>query len=100
MPTNRGIRLGRTFASLFVIAAAPALAMNAVRPETRVDLAATNYGVDGSGVVVVVLDRGIDWTHPYFRNTDGSTRILGMLDMSGQNYCSAVNPAPVEYTQA
>lgn len=73
--------------------------MNLVRPETRADLAATNYGVDGSGVAVVVIDRGIDWTHPDFRNNDGSTRILGMLDMSGQSYCSAGNPAPVEYTQ-
>ena len=81
-------------------AAASAAAINLVRPETRADVAGTNYGVDGSGVVVVVLDRGIDWTHPDFRNDDGTTRILGMYDMSGQNYCAANNPAPVEYTRA
>lgn len=98
MPTSRP---GRTLAVALAFAAcAPASAMNLVRPETRADLAAANYGVDGSGVVVVVLDRGIDYTHPDFRNADGTTRILGMLDMSGQSYCSANNPAPAEYTQA
>ena len=74
--------------------------MNLVRPEVRADQAVANYSVDGAGVIVAVLDRGIDWTHPDFRNADGSTRILAMLDMSGQNYCSAGNPTPVEYSQA
>ena len=97
------VRCERTALAVGIVAAAtclPALAMNLVRPETRVDLAATNYAVDGTGVVIVVIDRGIDWTHPDFRNSDGTTRVLGMLDMTGQNYCAANNPAPVEYTQA
>ncbi|MFT3769583.1 MAG: S8 family serine peptidase [Minicystis sp.] len=36
-------------------------------------------GLDGSGVVVGVVDTGIDIMHPDFRNADGTTRIAWML---------------------
>ncbi len=39
-------------------------------------------GVDGSGVIVAVVDTGIDWTNPDFRNADGTTRILGIWDQT------------------
>jgi minor extracellular serine protease Vpr len=85
---------------LAAVATTNALAMNLVRPETRTDQAVETYGVHGTGVAVVVLDRGIDYTHPDFIKADGTTRIRAMLDMSGQSWCSAGNPQPVEYTQA
>ncbi len=72
---------------------------NPLWEETRADLAMQRYGVSGAGVVVAVLDRGIDWRHPDFRHPDGTTRILWMLDMTGQNGCPG-NPAPVEYSAA
>jgi minor extracellular serine protease Vpr len=75
-------------------------AMDLVRPETRADLAVSTFNVDGSGVTVAILDRGIDWSHPDFIKTNGTTRIKAMLDMSGFNLCSAGNPAPVEYSEA
>ena len=34
----------------------------------------------GKGVVVAVIDSGIDYTLPHFRNADGSTRILALWD--------------------
>ena len=34
----------------------------------------------GEGVVVAVIDSGIDYTLPHFRKTDGSTRILALWD--------------------
>lgn len=37
-------------------------------------------GLDGSGVIVGIIDTGIDFTHPDFRNDDGSTRILSIWD--------------------
>ena len=32
----------------------------------RADQAIEKYGVSGKGVIVAILDRGIDWTHPDF----------------------------------
>ena len=36
--------------------------------------------LSGAGVVVAVIDSGIDYTLPHFRNMDGSTRILALWD--------------------
>lgn len=48
--------------------------------EFREQLAATSTsGGTGAGVVVGVVDTGIDVTHPAFRNADGSTRIAWLL---------------------
>ena len=37
---------------------------------------------NGSGVIVGVVDTGVDFTHTDFRNTDGSTRILFLCDQT------------------
>ena len=39
-------------------------------------------GLDGNGVLVAVIDSGVDYFHPDFRNADGTTRILMMWDQS------------------
>ena len=36
----------------------------------------------GQNVIVAVIDTGIDWTNPDFRNADGTTRILGIWDQT------------------
>lgn len=36
----------------------------------------------GNGIIIGVLDSGIDYTHPDFRNEDGSTRILSIWDQT------------------
>lgn len=36
----------------------------------------------GEGVIVAVIDSGIDYAHPDFRNDDGSTRILDLWDQT------------------
>ncbi len=38
----------------------------------------------GKGVLVGIVDSGIDYTHPAFRNPDGSTRILYLWDQTGR----------------
>jgi subtilisin family serine protease len=41
-----------------------------------------HYSVGGKGVLVGIIDTGIDWRHQSFRKADGSTRILYLLDLS------------------
>ncbi len=41
-----------------------------------------NYNLFGEGVIVAVLDSGVDYEHPDFRNEDGTTRILNLWDQT------------------
>ncbi|BCZ43970.1 hypothetical protein psyc5s11_00370 [Clostridium gelidum] len=41
-----------------------------------------NFDVSGEGVLIGFVDSGIDYTHPAFMNTDGSTRIEYIYDLS------------------
>lgn len=43
---------------------------------------AADYNLLGEGVIVAIIDSGIDYTHPDFRNEDGSTRILDLWDQT------------------
>jgi serine protease AprX len=40
---------------------------------------ANGQALDGSGVSVAVIDSGVDPTHPYFRNEDGSSAVVANL---------------------
>ncbi|MCM1499774.1 MAG: S8 family serine peptidase [Clostridium sp.] len=48
-----------------------------------------DYDLRGRGVLTACLDSGVDYTHPDFRNADGTTRILTMWDQT-----TAGNPPP------
>ncbi len=52
-------------------------------------------GEDGRGVVVGICDWGFDFTHPNFRNADGTTRLEALWDQRGSGDPSA--PAPYDY---
>jgi minor extracellular serine protease Vpr len=77
---------------------------SAVNKATQNDKAFVKYGLTGRGVIVAFLDRGIDYTHPDFINSNGTTRIKMMWDMSNVNpnlpICDPGQPAPIVYTQA
>ena len=76
---------------------------SAVNKATQNDKAFSKYGLTGKRVIVAFLDRGIDYTHPDFINTNGTTRIKMMWDMSNANpnlpICDPGQPAPIVYTQ-
>jgi len=94
------LRLSLLSVFLVLSTAAVVLADTQVQKDTQANLALAKYGATGKGVIIAIMDRGIDYTHPDFRNADGTTRIKMMWDMSAQNLCSASNPAPVVYTEA
>ncbi len=57
------------------------------------------YNLSGAGVIVAIIDSGIDYLHPDFRNEDGSTRILYMWDQTGKGTPPSGFTAGAEYTQ-
>ncbi len=65
-----------------LLAPLPLPAMDLVRVETRIDDAVSRFGVTGQGVIVALLDRGIDWKNNDFRNADGTTRIKYIFDLT------------------
>lgn len=40
------------------------------------------FSLTGQGILVGIIDSGIDISHPDFRNEDGSTRIVGLWDQT------------------
>ncbi|MDR0999481.1 MAG: S8 family serine peptidase [Clostridiales bacterium] len=61
-----------------------------------------DFELKGSGVVVAVADSGIDYTHPDFRNPDGSSRIIFFWDQAaiGEPKPPSGFQYGVEYTKA
>lgn len=56
--------------------------------EANIHLVKDQYGLTGTGVITVMMDRGIDYRHPDFIDADGNTRILYIYDLyddSGAN---------------
>lgn len=88
----------------FSLMVAQLMADSSVNRATQADKTVAKYGLTGKGVIVAILDRGIDYTHADFRNADGTTRIKMMWDMSSVNpnlpICDPNQPAPIAYTQA
>ena len=86
-----------------VLLAGPLRAMDRVRVETRTDDAIAKYGVQGRGVLVAILDRGIDWRNADFRNPDGTTRLEAIFDLTDNSGANAAdNPFQIGtiYTRA
>jgi subtilisin family serine protease len=59
------------------------------------DQANSTFGSRGAGVIVAVVDTGIEWTDLDFRNPDGTTRIAGIWD---QTLSDALHPPPPGFT--
>ncbi len=74
-------------------------ANDAANLAVRAPDARATYGVTGRGVIVGVIDNGVDWKHGDFRRPDGTTRIKSMWDISD---AAATGPGGLGrvYTQA
>lgn len=102
-PAPEGLRLvsrnAETATALLELERLPEVASDkdvlSIRPERRVmplddpglisiraERVPPKLGLTGRGVILGVMDSGLDWTHRDFRNPDGSTRILALLDLS------------------
>jgi len=57
---------------------------------TRGEQARAGLGLDGRGVSVAVIDTGVDGTHPYFRNPDGTSAVKRNL----KNICGPITGLP------
>ncbi|MBP1753808.1 MAG: hypothetical protein H6Q59_206 [Firmicutes bacterium] len=44
-----------------------------------------NFNLIGEGVLIGIIDTGIDYTNPIFKNADNTTRIVSIWDQSIQN---------------
>ena len=69
-------------------------------PSTRANLLRTGVmpslsGATGAGVIVGIVDDGLDFRHMDFRNPDGSTRLLGLWD---QRVSGAAGSPPAGYS--
>ncbi|GAB5398874.1 MAG: hypothetical protein Aureis2KO_04590 [Aureisphaera sp.] len=51
------------------------------RQEANLDAVYSQYNLTGENVVVVIIDRGIDYRHPDFLDENGNTRLAYVYDM-------------------
>lgn len=56
------------------------------------------YGLTGKGTIIGIIDSGVDYTHPDFKNPDGTTRILYFWDQTLAGRPPAGFTAGTEYT--
>jgi subtilisin family serine protease len=55
--------------------------LNYSRPDIRADVVQNGHpAFKGNGVVIGVIDTGIDWRHGAFRKPDGSSRVIAVWD--------------------
>ncbi len=59
------------------------------------DQAQSTFGSRGAGVIVSIMDTGIQWTDRDFRNADGTTRVIGIWD---QTLSDPLHPPPAGFS--
>lgn len=57
---------------------------NSLRSSCLPQVEAPPYNLTGAGVLIGIIDSGIDCAHPEFRNPDGTTRVEVLYDQAGK----------------
>jgi subtilisin family serine protease len=72
--------------------------LDASLPETRAHFVHTGPpGRRGAGVIVGIIDSGIDWRHQCFRDGAGNSRVLRLWDQNLAPQVGETTPAPFNY---
>lgn len=82
MRNNFSVKTILVICFIIIIINPSLFATDSVRVETRINEAIAQFGVNGQNVAVAILDRGIDWRSNDFRNSDGTTRIAYIFDLT------------------
>ena len=64
---------------------------NPGREEAKIDQVYSQFGLTGKGTIVVMIDRGIDYTHPDFLDANGQTRLAYLFDLIDDSGANASN---------
>jgi subtilisin family serine protease len=73
--------------------------LDASIPEIRAHLVHTGPpGHRGAGVIIGIIDTGVDWQHEGFRRQDGTSRILRIWDQGLTPMAGATEHTPAGYT--
>lgn len=79
------VSLGIILSVFFLNFTLPSLAQGVPpREEVNLDEVYSQYNLSGEDVVVVILDRGVDYRHPDFLDENGNTRLAYIFDMIDQ----------------
>lgn len=57
------------------------------------------YSLKGNGILIGIVDSGIDYANPAFRNTDGTTRIVSLWDQTTPGHPPEGYATGTEYTR-
>lgn len=68
--------------------------MNGIEASCIPQLQTPRYNLRGNGVLIAVIDSGIDYSHPDFRFQDGKTRLLYLWDQTIKSTEEGLGPPP------
>ncbi len=80
-PCNLGLYSYNSFSSLYTLSSIVSLDKSGIT-EVQND---PNLSLFGKGVLIGIIDTGIDYFHQVFKNSDGTTRIQSIWDQTDQN---------------
>lgn len=98
LPVDRLESLARTPEVISVSASVPASvtldeSVSDIRADEVWALRSQGLPITGHGVLIGIVDTGIDWSHPDFQDARGHSRILALWDQTG----SGTPPAGFDY---